>query len=118
MTRASISQSVSIEDAIRREVQDRLDRQIKVLGQAFRICVLGLRSEGAMFVIPVAPDSPGASEEAVRVLAASVENDMEEDHPGLRLMLLPEFGKRSRAWKARRGSKPAVSRVPSKRKGR
>lgn len=121
MTKAHAPSPMTLEATILREVQERLDRHLRTLRQPFGLSARGLRSDGAMYVVPIAADNASAPEEAVRVIAAFVENEMEEEYPGLRLMLMPEFGKRARTPRVFRrssASKAKTKRIPSRRKGR
>lgn len=121
MTRANAKPMPTIEELIQSEIQTRLDRHVRLLKQSYRIEVLGLHCRDAMFVVDVASTDPKTPDEVVRVLAAAVENEMQEEHPGLRLILMPD-DRPARIPKTNGsvGRKPAASskRFSSRKKGR
>lgn len=107
----------TIEDLVQHEVQERLNKQAKVFRLPFQLEVRGLRAQDAMFVLPVAATDPEAPVEMLLPILSYVETEMEEAHPGLRLMLMPETG-RSKRSSATRWKTPTGKHAWSKKKGR
>jgi hypothetical protein len=113
----------TIEQLVQREVQERLDDQVKVFRLPFRLRVVGLRTENATYVLDVQPsrdatkDDPrlDAARQVTMTLLSYVGMKMEEDHPGLRVLLLPEFERTHSSSKSGRARK---NRTASKGKGR
>lgn len=116
----------TIEQLVRREAQDRLDKQAKLFALPFRFRVGAIRNENAVYVLPVSPtraptgDDPKseAAREMMIALLSYVNSKMEEEHPGLRILLLPEAAPTRRPPRRDRKAAPRKTRTTSKAKGR
>lgn len=116
----------TIEQLIQEEAQELLNSQAAIFRLPFDLRVAGLRTENAMYVLPVKPSGGYAkndpqtevARQMMTTLLSYVGMKMEEDHPGLRILLLPEFGRSGRAGRSAGRNGAHKNRKASSRKGR
>jgi hypothetical protein len=106
----------AIKKAITEAVQEAIDHAVKMLRVNLNLKVASLRGEKGMFLLDVRPDKADVPSEQIRGLLALVENDLEEEHQGLRLMLLPARYRADKKAKSRTAGGKQRGKVSTKGK--